>query len=59
VRVRIYAVTGAEVATLADGTMTAGRHTLRWNGPRAASGIYFVSVQAGDQRASRKFVVIR
>jgi len=59
VRVRIYSVTGAEVARLADGGFTAGRHTLRWDAPRAASGMYFVTVEAGDQRASRKFVVVR
>lgn len=54
--VRVFDVTGALVATLADGDFAAGRHQVTWRGLDAggrqvAAGLYFAEVSAGGQRA--------
>ncbi len=61
---RIFDVTGRLVATLADGRMDAGQHTVVWNGKNnrgriVASGVYFCRLQAGKLVATRKIVVLR
>jgi hypothetical protein len=52
------------VTVLADAHHGAGIHEVRWNGNDArgapvASGVYFVSLQAGAFRETRKVVVVR
>jgi hypothetical protein len=39
--------------------MTAGFHTLVWDAPRLASGMYFVRMEAGSYRKTQKLVRIR
>ena len=61
VTARVYDVTGKLVRTLADGTLGDGRHSLLWNGTsdngaRAAAGIYFVTLDSPDGRASTRLV---
>jgi flagellar hook assembly protein FlgD len=61
VTARVYDVTGKLVRTLADGTLGDGRHSLRWNGTSdngacAAAGIYFVTLDSPDGRASTRLV---
>lgn len=51
-RVSVYDVAGRRVATLWDGTLGPGPHDFNWDGNRttgkpAASGVYFVRVDAG------------
>ena len=64
VRLRIYDVHGALVRTLADAPYTAGVHKLAWDGRNdrgsdVGSGAYFVSLEAGGGRASRKVILLR
>lgn len=64
VRLRVYDLRGALVATLLDGPMPAGRHAVVWRGQddrgRAmASGVYTYRVEAGDDCASRTMTLIR
>ncbi|MGQ0721143.1 MAG: FlgD immunoglobulin-like domain containing protein [Candidatus Eiseniibacteriota bacterium] len=64
VQIRVHDVAGRHVASLADGTHAAGRHTLTWNGARddgtpEAAGVYFVTMEAGEYRATRKVVLTR
>ena len=63
VELRVFDVAGRAVKTLAQGTMTAGLHTLQWdatsdNGSRLSSGVYFYRLTAGKDRAQRKMVII-
>ena len=44
VEVRVYSVTGVEVATLANATMPAGDHVVRWDASALPSGPYFYRV---------------
>ena len=57
-RVRVVDVLGREVAVLADGERAAGAHTVALP-RRLASGVYVVTVEAGDARASRTVTVVR
>jgi hypothetical protein len=63
VTVRVYAVDGRLVGTLVDGSLPAGATELGWDpessGGRLASGVYFLRLDAGRIRESRKFVVTR
>jgi minor extracellular serine protease Vpr len=55
VRVLVFDVQGRQVATLADGSFTAGRHQVTWDGAAddgsgASGGIYFVHMVTPDGR---------
>lgn len=64
VRVDIYDVRGARVATLAEGGRDAGVVRLEWDGRsdaggRVASGIYLLRAVSGAGSSVRKLIVIR
>ena len=64
VNLSIYDVNGRLVNTLADCMMAGGGHELIWDGKgshgaRAASGIYFYKLRAGDEVLTRKMVLLR
>lgn len=64
VRVTVHDVAGREVALLARGALSAGRHEWSWNGrdvagARAAPGLYLVRVVAGEQVKSSRVVLSR
>lgn len=57
-------LSGREVARLIDSAREAGRHEVRWNGKTldgrsAASGVYFVRIQAGERNTVRKLTLLR
>jgi hypothetical protein len=61
---RVYNPAGRLVKTLVDAPMPAGEHFVPWDGTdehgrRVASGVYFVRLVAGADRASRKVVLLR
>jgi hypothetical protein len=61
---RIYDVSGRRVATLVDGSVTAGEHSLRWDGRNdagrtVASGIYFMRLDAPGFMQVRQMTLIR
>ena len=61
----VYNLAGQEVATLAQGELPAGVHTIRWDGRNddgreLASGLYLYRLRAGGVQAlTRKLVLIR
>jgi len=60
----IYNVLGQRVRTLVDRVLSAGRWTEDWDGraqdgARAASGIYFYRVEAGDFLKTRKMMLLK
>jgi len=60
VSVEVYNILGQRVATLKNREpMAAGFHTLVWDAPRLASGVYFVRMEAGPYRETQKLVRIR
>jgi hypothetical protein len=64
VRVRVFDVGGASVATVFDGALGEGRHVVEWSGRDddgrpVASGIYLYSLTVGKQTRSRKMVMLK
>jgi len=64
VRLSIHDISGREIAVLVDDEQPSGSHGARWNGQdanghRVASGVYFYILQAGDQRRTRKMVLLK
>ncbi len=63
VRLTIHDAQGARVATLADGTLQLGEHTLTWDGHRgagmAAAGVYFVRLDTPAGATVRKLVLLK
>ncbi len=56
---RIYDVSGREVAVLARGRAAAGPHAVTWRANGLSSGIYFYVLRAGETATTRKAVLIR
>jgi parallel beta-helix repeat protein len=59
VTLRVFDITGREVATLADGRWQGGEHAIRWAPSSIASGVYFARMTADDVTETRRVVVIR
>ena len=64
IRLKIFNIRGQLVKTLVDGERRAGHYSVVWKGRDdcdrpAASGIYFVQMQAGDFRQIRKLALIK
>ena len=58
-RLVVYDAAGNEVATLADGTLQSGEHTVSFDGANIASGIYFYRLEAGAYSSTKKFVLLK
>jgi hypothetical protein len=59
----IYNIRGQLVQKLAQGQLPEGKHVYTWNarnaqGQRVASGVYFVRLEQGTRRETRKIVLI-
>jgi hypothetical protein len=64
VAVDVFDTAGRKVATPAFGVMQQGRHSVTWEGKdnrgrAAASGVYFVRVEAGPQILSSRVTLLR
>jgi hypothetical protein len=55
----IFDVQGKRVASLVDGSQTAGEHQVTFDGSGLSSGIYFVKLQAGVFQATEKLVLLK
>ncbi len=63
-RVALYDAAGRLVRVIADGPLSAGKHTQAWDrrdqsGRPVAQGVYFLRLDAGRDRSRQKLVVIR
>jgi hypothetical protein len=59
VELKVYNVTGAEVAVLVDGRQAAGTHSVRWHAGDLASGVYFCRLRAGGYSDVVKMVLMK
>lgn len=64
VRIVIHDVQGRAIATLADGVMTAGRHSVVWmgkddHGRVLASGVYYARLTAPDGNDTVKLMLVK
>ncbi len=64
VSLKIYNIRGQLVKTLVDGSKSAGRYSLTWDGTdnfgsRVASGTYIYSIKAGEFVNNKKMVLLK
>jgi hypothetical protein len=59
VRLSVYNTLGELIATLADGELSAGKHTLPFNGSRLASGIYFYRLETNKFSKTMKMILAK
>ena len=58
VTAKIYNISGQEVATVYDGTLSAKTHQMRWMADNYASGVYFIKVVVDNKPATHRKIVL-
>ncbi|HTY58693.1 MAG TPA: T9SS type A sorting domain-containing protein [Bacteroidota bacterium] len=58
-RLTVYSILGQEVATLVDGYLSLGTHTVRFDGSRLPTGVYIARLIAGSNRASVRLNLVK
>src|SRR5690606_17216972 len=56
---KIYDILGREIASLINEYKTAGNYSVKFNGSKFASGIYFYRLQAGSFTETKKMILMR
>jgi hypothetical protein len=59
VTLKVYNITGNEVATLINQVKGAGTYNVEFNGKNLSSGVYFYKLTAGKFTAVRKMILLR
>ena len=59
VSIQVYNLQGRVIATLAEGYMNAGYHSVTWNADNFSSGVYFVKVIAGSFSNTQKLLLVK
>ncbi|HQU74032.1 MAG: S8 family peptidase [Calditrichaeota bacterium] len=56
---KVYDVRGSLIATLVDGQLPAGHHSVTFSGENLASGIYLYRLRSGNREITQKMMLIR
>jgi hypothetical protein len=59
VKVEVFNLLGQKTATLYEGSLPAGSHTITWNASEVASGIYYYKLTAGDYSSIRMMTLLK
>ena len=59
VELKVFDLTGREVATLVNGRMSAGEHTASFDASGLSSGVYMYRLNAGGQVLTRRMLLIK
>jgi uncharacterized repeat protein (TIGR01451 family) len=59
VQLEIYNIMGQKVATVVDGFLEAGQHTVQWDASSFSSGVYFYRLTAGDLIETKKMMLLK
>jgi hypothetical protein len=59
VSIKLFDVSGREVATLVNNIQTAGYYTINFNGSNLASGVYFYRLTANDFVESKMMMIVK
>ena len=56
---KVYDMLGREVATVVEGAMAAGTHTVNWSAEGLATGVYMYTLTSGDFTQSKKLLYLK
>ena len=59
VSLAVYDLSGRKVATLVDGTVETGSHSVVFDASQLSSGVYFYTLNAEGQSMTRKMVLVK
>jgi len=59
VTIEVYNILGQKTATLAEGLLPAGNHTVIWDASNVASGVYYYRLTAGDFSAIKMMTLLK
>jgi len=59
VMVDVYNVAGQKIATLANGHMNVGTHSIVWDAAGFSAGVYFYTVKAGEFTKTMKMTLLK
>lgn len=59
VSLKVYDVLGKEVATLVNGEVEKGNHTVNFNASNLASGLYIYTLKAGSTNITKKMMLMK
>ncbi|MBD3234047.1 MAG: T9SS type A sorting domain-containing protein [candidate division Zixibacteria bacterium] len=59
VALEVYNIMGQKVATLVDGNMDAGQHSVVWDASSQSSGIYFYKLTAGGKALTKRMTLLK
>lgn len=59
VELNVYDITGAKVATLVDGALEAGPHSVNWDAATVASGVYYYKMRSNGEELTRKMTLLK
>ncbi len=59
VQLEIFDINGRHVETLTSQSHEPGFHTLHWSGRMAASGVYFIKLEAGKTILTQKMILLK
>ena len=58
-KLTVFNVMGEEIATLVDGVMQAGGHTVSWNAASMPTGVYFYQLESGNFSQTKKLLLVK
>lgn len=59
VELKVFDITGQEVAALVNELQEAGQHTVMFDAASLSSGVYFYKIKAGNYTAQKKMLLIK
>lgn len=59
VRLSVYDMSGREIATLINGALSAGKHSVMFNASQLSSGLYMYTLQANNFTFTRKMTLVK
>jgi len=59
VTLKIYDLTGKEVAVLVNGSLNAGEYRVSFDGTKLSSGVYFYKMISGDFSSVKKMILVK
>jgi hypothetical protein len=59
VSIKVFDVTGREIAVIVSEELPAGEYSRQWNASALSSGVYFYQLQAGGFSDTKKLMIIR